>query len=390
MQTFFAAVVPRTYACLYPSSTRQHCSSLARKKKRSQQPGRWYQYRTLTWYRIMWKELCCRYLVFLVTPGSLINFKTIHLELFKIQTEQAKQTMNFQASCMQAATIQLNNVGVDFFNNGRFDESVELFRHALATSKKWLREGALLGDATPAGKRQVSPQPVSPQRAISLPPSSASASASAADVEPSRSNKRRRRSSVDDEQDARTPSPKRVSRSQQTEDDAANMDDFLYLHPMRFDERVQLPKRGVSGYQHTLSYSLTCMFNLAIASHARSIHTQDKPNAEARLSQATRLYELSYTLMMQEEGLFEIVDRMMTLAILNNVGVIHKQRRCREKSHQCFEHLLKFLIFFREEQQTRTCLTKDGEPSAHQYEGFYSNILQELNILRKVVTAACA
>jgi hypothetical protein len=85
------------------------------------------------------------------------------------------------------------------------------------------------------------------------------------------------------------------------------------------------------------------MFNLALAHHLSALYGPVNRCA-CTLEQAIDLYELAYTVQMQEDAKLSIE---FTMAIINNLGHIHRLLGDEDKGSQCFRHLLSTIFFLR-------------------------------------------
>jgi hypothetical protein len=131
------------------------------------------------------------------------------------------------------------------------------------------------------------------------------------------------------------------------------------------------------------------VFNFAVTSHSRAIQTTtDRDLALSRYKTAVKLYEFSNSLLATVEYNYVVnVEMLITLAIINNVGVIHHQMQQSIQAHQCFERLLSFMVYLRgvvpAELYNSSCTER-------WWEGFLSNIVRELNILKQAISAPSA
>jgi hypothetical protein len=96
---------------------------------------------------------------------------------------------------------------------------------------------------------------------------------------------------------------------------------------------------------------LICVFNLALANHAQAIRTPEKGAALCLFEKVSRLYELSHTLWLQQGDLNHEI--FIVLAILNNLGMIHKHCQRTVQGRQCLELLLSVLIFLKDSESVR-------------------------------------
>eukprot|EP00977_Amphora_coffeiformis_P012502 scaffold3079_cov174-Amphora_coffeaeformis.AAC.13 len=113
-------------------------------------------------------------------------------------------------------------------------------------------------------------------------------------------------------------------------------------------------------YAFFVKLSFIQLYNLALSHHLCALQ---RSNPEPFLRKALSLYELAYTIHVSEDVELTILQSM---AIVNNLGHLHKQLDNIEKSQQCFENLLTTLMFVKD------C----GEQDCHQLlDGFLSNVM---------------
>jgi tetratricopeptide (TPR) repeat protein len=122
----------------------------------------------------------------------------------------------------------------------------------------------------------------------------------------------------------------------------------LYVSPLFLSECADYER-----YETTVEASVAIMFNLALAHHLNAlsgyVYGQEGMKLAAApvhglstLEQAIALYELAYTVQMQEDAELSVE---FTMAIINNLGHIHRLIGDEEKSSQCFRHLLSTIVF---------------------------------------------
>lgn len=346
-------------------------------------------------------------------------------------------------------TIRISNTAVALFENGNVDKAIPLFKESLVLSKKALTEpfatSSAVADATTSTAASGNNQ-------------------TAMDFEYSGGGTPRRNQRVSFSRPYLLPSPANVDGYPSSYHPSG----FLHLRTLRIEcaSCCEQPTSGTDisttspgaggGNDLADEVNVMCtmvpMFNLAVACHARAVarlseieerrkQQQKQQQAEYKnlkkiakvqeeLERVVRLYELSYALLMQDDETAsstsstsaadvtgnETATMFVTLAILNNLGVIHKQLRRAHESHQCFQHLLKFLMYLLEcgqiphfqsmltpsshldttppmmqqQQQQRQQHPKSSTTECFALEGFFSNALRELDILRKSVTAPSA
>jgi hypothetical protein len=97
--------------------------------------------------------------------------------------------------------------------------------------------------------------------------------------------------------------------------------------------------------------SLTCMFNLALTHHLMALDPSSAGKAQyfKSLQAATKLYELTYTMLMQDDDGVSSFTSLMALAIINNLAQIYQFcTREEQKAAQCGEHLISVLMYFQQ------------------------------------------
>jgi tetratricopeptide (TPR) repeat protein len=106
-------------------------------------------------------------------------------------------------------------------------------------------------------------------------------------------------------------------------------------------------------YEPTVEASVAIVYNLALATHLSAlcvdcsehsvpVVSSEQTSAVSTLEQAVALYELAYTVQMNEEAELSVEYGM---AILNNLGHIHRLLGDEEKASKCFRHLLSTIVF---------------------------------------------
>ena len=225
-------------------------------------------------------------------------------------------------------TIQLNNIGVCHFECGRIDLAISCFVDALRTSKRVFPntefdEGCGL--------------PVTVQRDEKLVTDSLSI-LGLMDVEEDVQE-------VNLVDDFLNTSPvwaingldQSASGQLDSQEHRMASESFFYQHTFKF------PDEGLGEGERPALYSLTCMFNLAIAYHARATNS---PDEDSNFLVALRLYELTFTLQAIEDL---DLGTLVTLAILNNLGQINKRLNNETNAKRCFENLLASIFYLIDE-----------------------------------------
>jgi hypothetical protein len=114
----------------------------------------------------------------------------------------------------------------------------------------------------------------------------------------------------------------------------------LYVSPLFLSESATY-----ECYEVTVEASVAIMFNLALSHHLNALLGSSFQGATlgvSTLEQAISLYELAYTVQMQEDAELNVEFAM---AIINNLGHIHRQMGDKEKAAKCFGHLLSTMCF---------------------------------------------
>jgi tetratricopeptide (TPR) repeat protein len=265
-----------------------------------------------------------------------------------------------QHQSIEMNAIRLNNMGVASFENNRLEEALDLFQAALTSSKQSIREeeandsssGRPSNTEQKSGLARMAIANTETRRPLpGYPPSCAGTNSCTSPFDKGE------------------------------EDDIKSA--FLYLHPMKVSESLNLDNEVTLN----LNCSLLCVFNLAVTSHCRAIQTTERDLALSRYKTAVKLYEFSYSLLTTIESDGVNADMLITLAIINNVGVIHKQMERSIQAHQCFERLLSFMIYLRGVANADMYISSSTESL---WEGFHSNIVRELNLLKQAISAPSA
>ncbi|KAL3932108.1 MAG: hypothetical protein SGBAC_011002 [Bacillariaceae sp.] len=127
-------------------------------------------------------------------------------------------------------------------------------------------------------------------------------------------------------------------------------DDFVYGHG------VVLPLNTLDGTVITP----VLIFNCALCHHLGARHCNEYSTSQAFLNKARRLYEIAYS----EQD--QVWNTLFKFAIVNNVGVIHKQLGSNEEAEACFNHLTSISMVYSisDESKHLQCV-----------QGFWKNVL---------------
>jgi hypothetical protein len=121
-----------------------------------------------------------------------------------------------------------------------------------------------------------------------------------------------------------------------------------------YQRAIAIPTDVEMSHRETIMVSCVIIMNLAISYHLRG--------DQESLLRAMKLYELSFNL--QRDQHFEN-NVVFTLAIVNNLGVVHQQLHDEHAAGKCFEHVLSTLMY----------LTFCGQANECYLDGFFHNVL---------------
>jgi hypothetical protein len=111
-------------------------------------------------------------------------------------------------------------------------------------------------------------------------------------------------------------------------------DVVVYTHPVYIPANMEITPESCG------LFSTSITFNLALANHLCAMEKKDIP----RLRTAARLYENGFSLE-RVRGHYSAVSPFFLMAILNNLGQIHRIIEDNEKSEKCFRQLLSTLMY---------------------------------------------
>ena len=218
-------------------------------------------------------------------------------------------------SAAQVAVI-LNNKGVDHLDQSRFGPAIASFTAALTNVKTMLVEDD--------GDSAMYPPAADETHSMDVEPASELAGSSADTLPPSLKG-------------ACSVTP--------------NMIQFDSCRRTVFSTPISIQNDGSSTLEAYNRFSFGIMFNLALAHHLGGLNCHDQTR-EAKLQKALRLYEFAYSIQMQEDLSLQLV---YTLGMMNNLGHIQDALGDKEKSQQCYQHLLSTLMFVMEGQDSGCC-----------------------------------
>lgn len=120
---------------------------------------------------------------------------------------------------------------------------------------------------------------------------------------------------------------------------------ILFANPITIPKHQELPfpSTAIASFP---ALSSCIIFNLALALHlsATESPSPDKDENKSRLKKASRLYELAYNAQ-QEYAIDKKVNIYFTLAIVNNLGLLHRDLTELNTSKTYFDQLTKMLMY---------------------------------------------
>ena len=116
---------------------------------------------------------------------------------------------------------------------------------------------------------------------------------------------------------------------------------YVYKNPLEIEKSADL-----SSYEAKVELSIAIMFNLALSHHLNALSAFTKEQHDMWLHHALSLYELAYTIQMQEDS---EVSVECTMATINNLGQVHYALGNTEKASRCFNHLLSTIVFVQQD-----------------------------------------
>jgi len=137
---------------------------------------------------------------------------------------------------------------------------------------------------------------------------------------------------------------------------------FIFRSPIVVPGNSMQP----TSFQYYVKLSYVLLYNLALSHHLSALAqaTTNGLTPNKKLQKAIALYELAYTIQMTEDIQLSVLQ---TMAIVNNLGQIHTALGSKEKSQQCFQHLLSTIMFVND------CGDHDA---VQQMDGFMGNVME--------------
>jgi tetratricopeptide (TPR) repeat protein len=156
-----------------------------------------------------------------------------------------------------------------------------------------------------------------------------------------------------------------------------DQEELLMDEPFIFRAPIFIPSYASTDHTSSMYYeksSFMLLYNLALTHHLSAL---DGNNTQKRLQKALKLYELAYSIQMTEDIQLTVLH---TMAIVNNLGMVHAALEDKEKSRQCLQHLLSSVMFLHD------CNDQD---SIEQMDGFIRNVMS-LILMSSSAPAAAA
>jgi tetratricopeptide (TPR) repeat protein len=223
------------------------------------------------------------------------------------------------------AVSRFNNEGVSLIESGLYDEAISTFSKGLTLVKQVL---ALQGDDDQADEAAADSMETSAEPASDSPICYFHKM-----QEPQATNECR------DQEEVLSDEP------------------FIFRAPLYIQSRVTDHASSTAYY---VKSSFMILYNLALTHHLSALSRND---TQKRLQKALKLYELAYTIQMTEDIQLTVLQ---TMAIVNNLGLIHTALEDEEKARQCFQHLLSSIMFLND------CGDRD---SVEHMDGFIANVM---------------
>jgi hypothetical protein len=210
--------------------------------------------------------------------------------------------------------IDLNNEGVDYLEKGNLESAALVLRDALAATKQLMKDREEKSQAV----RIHGPMISTCQQPTAFPV------CESAPVE------------------LHASFPSNPNEGNQSDSTTAS-DDYVFRRAYKLNKEHHGSCSPIC--------SLTCMFNLALTHHLRALDPSSAGKTQhfKSLQAATKLYELTYTMLMQDDDGISCFTSLMALAIINNLAHIYQFcTRDEKKAAQYGEHLISVLMYFQQ------------------------------------------
>lgn len=124
---------------------------------------------------------------------------------------------------------------------------------------------------------------------------------------------------------------------------------YLYDNPIHVPPIQEKSMENHEIYRFSLFLGCVSTFNLSLALHlsARDGSSENGSSEDSSiiLRKAARLYEICLSFQSQREDSGESGSCLFTLAVVNNLGLIHRRLKQRQSADKCFEFVLSTLMF---------------------------------------------
>jgi tetratricopeptide (TPR) repeat protein len=236
------------------------------------------------------------------------------------------------------AVSRFNNEGVSLIESGLYDEAIVEFSKGLTLVKKILAlQGDDQADEAAADSKMTSAEPASQSPAYHF---------------------------------HKMQEPKTTNECWDQEEVLSD-EPFIFRAPLYIQSRVT----DHTSFTYYVESSFMLLYNLALTHHLSALSGD---NTQKSLRKALVLYELAYTIQTTEDIQLTVLQ---TMAIANNLGLIHSALKDEEKARQCFQHLLSSIMFL------NNCGDRD---SVEQMDGFIANVMMYLILVGSSAPAAAA
>ena len=150
---------------------------------------------------------------------------------------------------------------------------------------------------------------------------------------------------------------------------------FVYERPIRMPHSIMVQHHddasSCSPFPHKVLCSAISIFNLALAHHLEAVSRSS--DAVVFLKKAAKLYDFGLQVLQGADTPLEhgIPTKcgLFYLAILNNLGDVHRRLRNTRISEQYCQELLRMLVFLSEDATN----TSNTTPSDETFDAFYQN-----------------
>lgn len=129
---------------------------------------------------------------------------------------------------------------------------------------------------------------------------------------------------------------------------------FMYKQPLHISGNLP------SAYESQIFMSVVLIFNTALAYQMAADQLRSESlSSSLFVRKSIKLYRLAYNIYHEETfG----SSPYFCMAIVNNLGLLYEENQCRDKSEQCFQHLLSTLMFL-----------VDCKENMEEFQGYFEN-----------------